>query len=575
MVATAPTKSVAPFRIPSPSRAPDLAHFRQRYPETVASLGALPRREEWLRRVWELETRWQPVWETRGGGPSSEEAVVRGAPPSAGLVEGEFDVIYAGGAAAILHAAALAVAHERRVLVFGGEGNTGGNWNLSEEELRCLESAGLFTGDELKASVVNRCRAGFVKFYDAASRVKSERLWVEGASDVAVDGERLVALAAEKLRRRGAKGCAVLEGLRFVRAHVEASRVTVEAEDARGARRFFAARLFVDAGDADSPVARQLNGGRAPSHVCPVVGTVARGFAQGDAGDAADFRVGEILVSTEDASAHRQLFWEGFAGSKARGEYATRLFFHDTIDSSADKSLLALFERYFESLPAYKRRGAGWRVERPVFGYAPAARQGWRGKRRTASERVLLLGDAAGGAAALAPRGAGAVARELKRVARLLHLALEANISDADSLAAVGDCGPSVAGAVGLSEFMRPASKGAPSSVNEMLNAFVAALAGLDERVRRELFQGRMTAGALRRLVARTVRLYPRIFARVRERFGARGTLWWLAGVGEAAWSERRSRGASGHEGDARRGEDPAREFERVAASRVGEGFDD
>ncbi|HST52399.1 MAG TPA: hypothetical protein VLJ61_10360 [Pyrinomonadaceae bacterium] len=567
MAATAPTKSVYAFSAPRGASAPDLAHFRQRYPETVASLGALPRREEWLRRVWELEARWQTVWAARDGG-TAEEVVVRGAAPQGSFVEGEFDVIYAGGAAALLHAAALACAHNRRVLVFGerGAGGACGNWNLSDDEMRRLESVGLFTRDELKSAVVNRYRGGFVKFHDAASRVKAEPLWVDGASDVAVDGERLVALATEKLRRCVAKGCAILEGLRFVRAHVESSRVIVEAEDARGARRFFAARLFADAGDADSPVARQLNGGRAPSHVCPVVGTIARGFARGESNDAADFGVGEILVSTEDASAHRQLFWEGFAGSKARGEYATRLFFYDSVDSRADKSLLALFERYFESLPAYKRRGAGWRVELPLFGYAPAARQGWRSRRRTASERVMLLGDAAGGSSALAPRGVGAVARDLKRVARLVHLALEADISDAESLASICDGGPRVASAVGLSEFMRPAPKGAPSSVNETLNAFVAALAGLDERVRRELFEGRMTAGALRRLVARTVRLYPRIFARVRERFGARGTLWWLAGVGEALWSERRSRRVAAQDADAARVEDPAREFERFAA---------
>src|SRR5207237_5067959 len=57
MVATAPMKSVASFRVGR--SAPDLAYFRQRYPETVANLGVLPRREEWLRRIWELETRWQ------------------------------------------------------------------------------------------------------------------------------------------------------------------------------------------------------------------------------------------------------------------------------------------------------------------------------------------------------------------------------------------------------------------------------------------------------------------------------------------------------------------------------------
>ena len=99
-----------------------------------------------------------------------------------------------------------------------------------------------------------------------------------------------------------------------------------------------------------------------------------------------------------------------------------------------------------------------------------------------------------------------------------------------------------MAAALGLAEFMRPAAKGAPHAVNETLNALAAALGGLDEGERREVFRGRMTTGALRRLLARTARLYPRIFARVREHFGARGTLCWLAGLAEAAWKEKGSR---------------------------------
>src|SRR5205085_11642800 len=279
-----------------------------------------------------------------------------------------------------------------------------------------------------------------VKFHDAASRVKAEPLWVSGSLDVAVDGGRVIAHAAEKLRRRGPKGCAVVEGLRFVRAYVESGRVTVEAEGAGGVRRFFAARLFVDAGGADSPVARQLNGGRAPSHVRTSVGTIARGFARGEGRDAADFGVGEILVSTEDASAHRQLLWEGFAGSPARGEYTTRLFFYDSVDSPADKSLLSLFERYFESLPAYKQKGAGWRVERPTFGYFPASRRSERrGVARADFERVMILGGAAG---VLASRHFGARVRDLSRAARLTHLALSTGRTDADSLAQICDVGP-------------------------------------------------------------------------------------------------------------------------------------
>jgi lycopene cyclase CruA len=553
MVATAPTKSAHALSFGrAANSAPDLAYFRRCYPETVANFGTLPRREDWLRRIWETETRWRAAWETRGGRHTPAEAVVRGAPPAGRVAEAEFDVVYAGGAAALLHAAALACGHNRRVLCIGGAGAceaTGGVWNLSDEELKELEGAGLFTRAEVEAAVLNRYRGGFVKFHDASSRIKAEPLWVSGSMDVAVDGERLLALAAERLGRRGPEGCAVLEGLRFVRAYVEPLRVTVETEGTAGLRRLFAARLFVDASGADSPVARQLNGGgrsSSSSHVRPTVGTVARGFARGEGRDAADFGVGEILVSTEDASAHRQLLWEGRAGSAARGDYTTRLLFHDTTDSPADKSLLALFERYFESLPAYKRRGAGWRVDRPLFGYAHAAREGRRSRGRAACDRVMLVGDAAGGARAFVPRGVGAHARDLRRTARLTHAALKADASDADTLARICECGPArVTRAVGLSEFMRPARDAAPHSVNETLNALMAALGGLDERVRRELFQGRMSAGTLRRLFARTARLYPRIFARVREHFGARGTLWWLAGVAEAAWSERRSGAAA------------------------------
>lgn len=571
MVATAPARNFTRTETARKDGAPDLAHFKRNYPETVAGFGALPGREEWLRRIWSVEQRWEKFWETRGGGALVDEAIVRGAPPAGRAVEGEFDVVYAGGDVALLNAAALACAYDARVLVFddGARASACGEWNLSEEDLNALGSAGVFTSEEVEASVVNRRRGGLVKFHDAASHVKAEPLWVTGSSDVTVDGARLLALASERLNRR--RGCAVLDGLRFVRAYVEDNRVTVEAEGQKGVRRLLAARLFVDASGADSAVARQLAGGVAPKHVCPTVGTVARGFARGEGPRAVDFGAGEILVSTEDAREHRQLFWEGFGGAASRDEYSTRLFFYDTFDSPADKSLLSLFERYFESLPVYKRRGGAWRVGRPVFGYFPA--EGRSRRAPLSAERVMLAGEAATVSGALASRGFGPHVRGLRRAARLTHLALAADISDADSLGRIARGGAGAARvtqAVGLAEFMRPASKGEPSSaVNETLNALMAALGGLDERVRRELFQGRLSFAALRALFARTVRLYPRIFARVRERFGARGTLVWFAGVAEALWSERRSAGVANASREA--GEnltDAAAEFRRLASLR-------
>ncbi|HYH86177.1 MAG TPA: hypothetical protein VEX60_12040 [Pyrinomonadaceae bacterium] len=538
MIATAPTKSLPAFSVRRDVRAPDLAYFRRRYPETVASFGTLPRREEWLRRIWELETRQRKSWETRGGETAFEEVIVRDAPPAGRVAEAVFDVVYVGGANALLHAAALACGHGRSALVLGSDSPAvaGGDWNLSEEELRELERACVLTREEAEAVVVNRCRGGLVKIHDAASRVKAGPLWVTGALDVVVDGERLLALAAERIRRQ--RACAVVEGLRFVRAYVESSRVTVEAEGAGGLRRFFGARLLVDAGGADSPVARQLGGVPGGEGICPTVGTVARGFVRGEERGSVDFGAGEILVSTEDARDGRQLFWDGSPRDGARDEYATRLFFYDAADSQADKSLLALFERYFESLNSYKRRGAGWRVERPLFGYAALARAaGWRKRRRTSDECVMHIG----GAGALASRNVGARLCDLGRVARLTHSALESGATGADALAKISGGGPRVVEAVGLTEFMRPAPRSAPQSVNETLSALVAALAGLDERVRGELLRGRVTLAALRSLLSRTAQIYPRIFARVRERFGARGAFWWLAGIAEAGWSDRRA----------------------------------
>ncbi|HEY1404383.1 MAG TPA: hypothetical protein VGB05_09675, partial [Pyrinomonadaceae bacterium] len=388
--------------------APDLKYFRQRYPLTVANFGALGERENYLRRIWRTEARWRETLESQQR--TAREAVVRGAPPQGLAVEGEFEIIYAGGVLGLLHAAVLASSFKRRVMVFGAGavGREGGGraWNLCDEELAEFERAGLFTKAEVEAAVLNRYRLGFVKFHDAASRVKTPPLWMENVLDVSVDADKLLGLAAAKIRARTGEGCALFENLRFVRAYVEADRVCVETEDARGdgassgggRRRLFAARLFVDAAGAHSPVARQFDGGRAFTHVAPSVGTMARGFARGEGTDKVDFNVGEILVSTEDARDHRQLIWEGFAGNPARDEYATRLFFYDAVDSPADKSLLALFECYFEGLPRYKRAGAQWRVGRPLFGYAPGvSRRGWPKTRpRTAEDRVMLAGDAAG-----------------------------------------------------------------------------------------------------------------------------------------------------------------------------------
>jgi lycopene cyclase CruA len=545
-IATSSVRPAGPQRV-SAAPSPDLSFFRQHYPLTVQNLGTLPRREEWLRRVWLSDESWRASVETRGGSSVGEEVIVSGRPPAGAEAEGEFDIIYAGGTSGLLHAAVMAGRYGRRVLVFDAEavGRANRDWNLSDEELKELELAGLFTAAELGRATVNRYgRGGFVKFHDKASRVKAGPLWMSGVLDVAIEADGLLALAADKIRRAGPPGCVLLDGLRFVRAYVEREHVTVEAEGPGSARRYFRARLFADATGANSAVARQLNGGRAATHVCPAVGTVASGFARGTGHDEVDFDAGEILVSTEDASEHRQLIWGGLAGSPRKDEYTASLFFYDAVDSPADKSLLSLFERYFETLPAYKRRGSGWRVRRPVFGHVPVFhRRHWRDRRVTATDRILTLGEGFGAAGALSFCGFGPHVRDLRRLTRLTEQALKAETTDAAALASIAAREPRVAPAAALAELMRPSARSKPQAVNETMNAVTAALHLLDEGVRRELFQDRLSFASLRGLLGKTARVYPGIFARVREQLGARGTLCWLADIFEALRSERRGRG--------------------------------
>jgi lycopene cyclase CruA len=548
--------------------APDLADFRRRYPLTVASFGMLGNREAWLRNIWEMDARWRHQMTPWGGRQPVEEIVVQGAPPVRLEVEAEFEIIYAGGVLGLLHAAAMASRYQRRVMVFDAHevGRAGRHVNLSKEDLLEFERAGLFTKDETESAVVNRYRSGFVKFHDEASRVKTPALWMSDVLDVALDADKLLQLAASKIKS-SAPASALIDGQRLVRVYVEPHRVTIETEDARTKRRrLFGARLFVDATGAESGVGRQLNSHQAITHVCPTVGTVARGFVRGDEPEKVDFRVGELLVSKEDASDHRQLIWEGLAGSPERDEYTTSLFFFDAVDSPADKSLLALFERYFETITRYKRTGAQWRVKRPVFGFLPSSQQhGLSAQRVTASERVLLIGGGAEIVISPLAFGFGSFVRKLKRLTHLTDLALRAELMDAASLAEINREEPRVAQISSLAEFLRPTAKSAPSAVNETLNAVMAALHDLDERVRREMFQDRMTWTTLKNLLSRTAKLYPRIFQRMREHLGARGTFWWLTQVAGVVLQERRGAHAAQLTESSISNENAAEEFARHA----------
>ncbi len=521
---------------------PNLNELRRQFPKTVENLAHLPNREAWLNRVWEIERRWNNF---RENPDKIDEVVFYNSEPKHLEIEGEFEIAYAGGTLGLLHAAIMATKYNRKVLVLDAHtvGKTHRDWNISDDELNEFIKADLFTKEEIETAVANRYKTGFVKFYDANSKIKTPPLFMENVLDVAIEADKLLQIAVEKLKKTDVE---IISNLRFVRAFVQKERVLIECEDAQTmGRKLFAAKLFVDATGTNSPISRQINEGKSITHVCPTVGTVATGFRRGENRKdekAVDFSVGEILVSTEDSADNRQLIWEGFAGNSQRDEYTTYLFFYDSVHSKADKSLFRLFEDYFEKLPDYKNKTSAWRVVKPVFGYIPSVHhKGWNNVKKTAAERILLVGDAAGLSSPLTFCGFGSHVRNLRKLTGATEKALKENLFDEKSLSQINAYEPRVAQMSSLAEFMRPMPQSKSFAVNETMNAVMSALSKLDARISRELFQDRIPFDSFKRVLAKTARIHPKVFRLMFEHLGTAGAFWWIAKITENALHEKKA----------------------------------
>ena len=520
-----------------------LAELQHQIPLTVKNFSSLPDYDVWLKRIWEIEQRWLVF---RENPDKFEEIVFYNSKPVNLETEAAFDIIYAGGTLGLLHAAVMAKKFNRRILVFDAHtvGKTHRDWNISDAELREFIKIGLFTKEEIESAVANRYQTGFVKFYDANTNLKTPPLFMDNVLDVAIEADKLLENAVGKLAETDSL---IINNLRFVRAFVNKDNVSVECEEnLSGKRRLFNAKLFVDSTGTNSAVSRQLNNGKSITHICPTVGTVAKGFQRGKGVREVDFSVGEILVSTEDSSAERQLIWEGFAGNPQKDEYTTYLFFYDSVESKADKSLLRLFEEYFEKLPDYKRKTESWQIIKPVFGYIPSIHQhGWNNTKKTATDRILLIGDAAGLSSPLTFCGFGSHVRNLQRLTFETEKALREAFLDEKSLSQINAYEPHVSQMASLAEFMRPTKNGGSSAVNETMNAVMAALQSLDKNITREMFQDRLSFASFKKVLMKTAKIHPAVFKKMFAHLGANGAFWWIANITEAALHEKKVKQSS------------------------------
>ena len=211
----------------------------------------------------------------------------------------------------------------------------------------------------MDALIKMQYRAGVCRFYGGGA------YQVAGVLDCVVDAETLLAELRKRALVAGATllDCHGLFGYRVGRAGVALTLHSLPAGD----KVELSARLLLDGMGAASPHARFDLG-------CPTVGGVMSGLQRGDDPLALDPGLGEILVTTEGIEDGRQHIWEGFpappkepgADPAATDRMTIYLFHYCEPRHLGEHPLLDLYERFFATLPRYKR--GALRLDKATYG---------------------------------------------------------------------------------------------------------------------------------------------------------------------------------------------------------------
>jgi len=508
----------------------DSEPFNKRYPHLASAFAHIPQGEQHLKRLQDLNASWQQLLLSGAQRQYAEVVVTEERPPALDT----FDIIYAGGGLNLLNAAVMTQRYGLRVLVFDRftVGAIHREWNISREELQELLDLGLLTIDELASISQREYKSGLVRFHAANIQVEPAELHLKDVLNIAVDADKLTALCVKKIlahHPRGGQANVILHNTSFIRCSVQPDKgVTVEVIDRENRKHHYAACLLIDGMGSTSPIACQLNCGQPFSLVCPTVGTVARGYKEGNELDAIDFEVGEVLVSNSDTYKGRQLIWEAFPG--AGDQVAIYLFYYAEAGSHVD--LLELYDDFFALLPGYKDTSMV-EIIKPVYGFIPAGYNispPWRQEQKVlAYDRVLSLGDAAAFQSPLTFCGFGSYVRNLHRITTLLSLALKSNNLSAHDLNHIRASEAVPAAARAFSKFMIAANEVPGWQVNETLNVFCRVLNKLGPRVTNDFFKDRVGWLDYTRVILNTPRYYPRIYALALQTLSPVEIIGWIS----------------------------------------------
>lgn len=497
----------------------------EKFPKTVTYFQRMPNGEADLQRVYWWEKRWRESVRS----PKTPKQVIFRDERMASIISSEeqYDLIYVGGALGVVHAAVMANLGYKVLLIerlpFGRMNR---EWNISRVEFQSLIDLGLFTAEEFERLIAREYEDGYNKFFDANNPAvaKAPVLHTPTVLNIALDSEALLKRCGEKLT---AAGGTIWDETEFETAHVSGEQVTVRAHRRNtGETAITQGRLLVDAMGTASPIAWQLNNGRAFDSVCPTVGACVSGGFEPEVWDST---YGDVLFSHGDISRGRQLIWELFPAKEK--ELTIYLFHYHQVHPENPGSLLTMYEDFFHILPEYRRCNLDkltWR--KPTFGYIPGYFSLDKDDRTVAFDRLVAIGDAASLQSPLVFTGFGSLIRNLSRLTHLLDVALRHDLLKAKHLNEVRAFQSNIAITWLFSKgMMVPTGKHIyPARINSMLNTFFGILEAEEPDVAERFIKDRATWSEFNRMALTAASKNPALLSWIWELAGTKDLARWV-----------------------------------------------
>jgi len=494
------------------------------YPLTARYFQKMPNGEYDLKRVYWWEMRWRNA--TRNSQTPNQVVFWDQKTDKQPSTPPAYDIIYIGGALGVIHAAVMAQLGYRVLLVERMPfGRMNREWNISRNEFQSLIDLGLFTPAEFESAIAREYIDGFSKFFDGnnPAHLRAAVLHTPTVLNISLDSEKILQLCGKKLREAGGE---IWDETEFIRADIGEHQAVVQLKHLPSqTEKQVSGRLLVDAMGTASPIAWQLNKGRAFDSVCPTVGAVLTGLEN----HVWNPEYGDVLFAHGDISRGRQLIWELFPG--AGDERTIYLFHYHQVHPQNPGSLLEMYEDFFTILPEYRCCDIDKLVwKKPTFGYIPGHFSVGSRDRIVAQDRLIAIGDAASLQSPLIFTGFGSFIRNISRLTDLLNTALKHNLLKEEHLNKISAYQSNVAVTWLFSKgMMVPTGKHlTPERINSMLNTFFGILATEPPNVAETFIKDRTDWLTFNRLALIAARINPALLLWIWELAGPKDLFRWV-----------------------------------------------